>query len=514
MRTRVRRGGQNPNSEQIATKNIIYDGSVKDLLKNASNNFRNLGDLFSMPNTKGDDNETQGMPNTENKEGNNKETPGTANTKGDNNTTPGTANTEGKNNTTLEPKTNVEDSKITVGTGESVSTTVTENQKDTLDKNLSPNVAPGDVGIMIKIVYKFRKIMEDLNTLPSKYVTLGLMIPIVLMVGFLLTIINLAYTMYKHKKASRILQTNRYNKDLPEYKIARSVLLQKYLLFLLIPSVALFLLLGMIALIDYDLAYNPSVFIIRPIGYYITAFLVSAMILVFAVVFYMKTKKTLQPIQKRISIFEEYVYKRFYIRKDIMRYSIKERNRCNRMYQVLYNGGKIPTVNAILKKAARIAIQAPPQGKKLDLQMIQQVAYTLCMYKYLQKDLVNEEDQKRTYRKDVLHQFSPMNLLMPRKPFGIADYMLADNAADMVNTYDIASILRIIQGIVPMNQATQQNLHLRVQADLMNTRSMASKIHASRAWKQVYQLLLASTLPYILVYLPVVILLAVSMMWK
>lgn len=342
----------------------------------------------------------------------------------------------------------------------------------------------------------------------------GYGILVLLFIGFLVAAILVGINNTKHNNAMLIRQTERYNLDLPEYNLMRSkeltTLFIKFIIFPTLASVVLIYI--VIGTIVEKYSKNGNRELRFPLGYLIGIGLSVMVLIILIAVYYVKAMKKLKPIQKAISELEDHVYRSCYVYtcKNPLDCDTSEKKRIGLMHLRLSNGGREPDrdeIDQVIKEAARIALK---DSNAISGKTIRRVGYTLCMYKYLQKDLVNDKNLKRTYRKDVLKLFKWMAL--SRKPIGISGYMLADNPAEMVNPYDINQVVNTMWQFITPTKLDSQQIKRDIKDDLSKTRSLASNIRASDGWKPVYKLLLASILPYALLYIPVLLLLVIGLL--
>ena len=273
---------------------------------------------------------------------------------------------------------------------------------------------------------------------------------------------------YQKRKANNTEPQNRYNKDLPEYEIARtsnrlinirSGLFQTVLLPILI------FVLTVIVIIISQIRGSP---IYKRVTHIWGIAIISSVTAIVYTTVYISEMRKIKQISLNISKFENFVYERFY-RTDL------------EFLNKLYNEGKSPdNVDSIITEAAKAAIL----NKTIDISNTHKILYTLSMYKFLMGDI----DTNNIYRTESLELFNTKKINIPGKSriFRVADYMRAEKTAetDKINVDDLFATMNTYQKLV-----SQKTVIKDVKNDLDQTRKMAFKIGAKDAWKSFDKML-------------------------
>jgi hypothetical protein len=177
------------------------------------------------------------------------------------------------------------------------------------------------------------------------------------------------------------------------------------------------------------------------------------------------------------------------------------------MLQILYNKGAVPeSANAIIRKAIfntlLLDYELNPQilsdDGKPDTDKIMQIAYTLHMYKFLNTDLINDEDRLRYYKTNSMSIFDARLIMLPGKSrvFKIADYMRSNTPANMDDASSISNILATMNRILKLNSNTINRIKFDIKNKMRKTRSLAYNIRAYSARRKLNILVLMSLIMF------------------
>ncbi|QIG60080.1 hypothetical protein [Dishui Lake large algae virus 1] len=339
----------------------------------------------------------------------------------------------------------------------------------------------------------------------------GLILIVMFIIGFILSLILLITIHVMRNKVDKISSENRYNRDLPEYNVVRSGKLVK----------VYFIIIGLAALSIALVLFNFSIIYIKWDDYkemkdeqgtpkineiknwntiYLAIFIINVILLTVANINYKSMQKSLKNIKNRIDNFERYVFSNFYINQEFM--------------NTLYNNNKVPDDVDAIKNAAIINAITDGNGSinpslidvngKLMYTDLSKAIYTLCMYKFLNEDLENNELTGNNYKTDALSLFDIRLLSIPNnRVFRVADYMRAEIPIGLNTNRDLENIIHDIE--IKTQTSIPDRIAIKVSDMLDNTRSMALDIGAFNAWPPVRDMFHYTVIVYVAVILALVI---------
>jgi hypothetical protein len=333
--------------------------------------------------------------------------------------------------------------------------------------------------------------VEDTNK-NLKRVTI--LLEIIIVSGILMFIASFIIYIIDLRKISNIKPENRYNMDLIEYKMAKlpKPIRNPYLIAYTIMAILPFFIL-IISPIYMKNANKPGIIKTTITLFIIVLITVAIVTIVAYTIPYLGFLKELKRIKTRIDVFENYVYNNFYLNSE--------------MLQILYNKGAVPeSANAIIRKAIfntlLLDYELNPQilsdDGKPDTDKIMQIAYTLHMYKFLNTDLINDEDRLRYYKTNSMSIFDARLIMLPGKSrvFKIADYMRSNTPANMDDASSISNILATMNRILKLNSNTINRIKFDIKNKMRKTRSLAYNIRAYSARRKLNILVLMSLIMF------------------
>lgn len=342
---------------------------------------------------------------------------------------------------------------------------------------------------------------SDMRWIPTKATLLMYAALLLMLVGMVFTVVMFALINVSHKKVTKIRPENRYNKDLPEYSIARSsVLSYNKVPLLLIPLFAFgaLLCLGVMMYLvlktktEQNIAGIPK--IVKTTAFTVLPF--ALVVFIATIVSFFVTRKKLKNIKKRIDAFEAYVYARFYVNYDFL--------------TVLYNGGSVPSdINSIVKKAAKTAFidqnnntrrEILDQNGNVDPETVKKIVYTLNIYRFVNRDLTDEETlgTGKYYRSEAMSLFNPVLLSLPGRSriFKVSEYMRSNIVSNMGDQNDMTNIMNTVNNILKMDPKVTNKINSDVKSDIYRTRTMAYSLGTPNAWKAIQSFMIVCLVTY------------------
>ena len=324
-------------------------------------------------------------------------------------------------------------------------------------------------------------------------------INMLIIASFILGITNLMIYIMKKSKISNIKPENRYNQDLIEYKMAKlphpikNPYLVTYTFMGVIPFIVILLMIVYVIIISNSEEYSLTNFT----SFIILIVLLAILLIIFYTVPYLGLLKELKRIRSRINVFEDYVYKNFYLDAA--------------MLKDLYNKGNVPeSTNAIIRKAIyttfivqnyKLNPQILSDNGKPNIDKLTKIAYTLHMYKFLNTDLVNDVDRSRYYKTEAMSVFDPRLILLPgnSRVFKIADYMRSNIPGNMDDTSSISNILATMNAILKLDSDKINNIKYDIKDQVNKTRSLAYNIQARSVRSKIDMLVVITLIIFVIV---------------